>query len=502
MCPPEKFDLVIRGGTCVLPGEVTQTDLGIVGDRILQIGPELAEGAARVLEARGRLVIPGFVNAHSHSYGELARHEGAGLPLEPWMNHALAATVNRSPEEIYVSSAIHAIEALRTGTTTIVDHIGGRVDTLSSAAHAYKDIGIRSRIAPMIADLRLPETVGIDDAAWPLDAGAGDPAFDVMSAPDLLAATLELRDAVADGIDCDVILGPSAPQRVSEAMFEAIAELHSATQMPVHIHLLETRLQAALSAPGGQGWVRFLDRLNILNASLSVAHGIWLDRDEIELLAERSVTIVHNPQSNLQIGSGVGDLTCWRRAGVNIALGTDSVNCGGSMDMISSMRLAALLHRPGNLDNDTWETPRSVLALATAGGARALGIPSGEIKVGALADLALFEMAGTVWASDEDPISTLVLSAYDHRAESVVVGGRVVVENHHLHGVNEEDLLAAVAPSRHRLHERNSHLRDLAVRQRRPLTAAAAGAPLPRPLLPLHPSQDGPSRRTPSGRST
>ena len=493
----EQFDLVIRGGTCVLPGEVVQTDLGIVGDRITRVGPDLAGTAARVLEARGRLVVPGFVNAHSHSYGELARHEGAGLPLEPWMNHALAATINRSSEEIYVCSAVHAIEALRTGTTTVVDHIGGRVDGLISAARAYADIGIRSRIAPMIADLRLPDTVG--SAGWSADAGADDPVFDVMPAPDLLAATLELRAAVTNGPWCDVILGPSAPQRVSVGMWQAIAELHRDAKIPIHTHLLETRLQAGMPAPGGRGWVGFLDDVNLLDESLSVAHGIWLDPDEIALLAERRVTIVHNPQSNLQVGSGVGDLTGWRRAGARIALGTDSVNCGGSMDMVGSMRLAALLHRPGNLDVDAWETPRRALELATVGGARALAIPAGEIREGALADLALFEMTGTVWASEEDPVSTLVLSSYDHRAESVVVGGRVRIENHHLDGVDEESLLAAVAPARQRLWERNSHLRDLAARQRRTLTAAATRAPSPRPILPFHTSDSAvtPHRRLP-----
>ena len=239
--------------------------------------------------------------------------------------------------------------------------------------------------------------------------------------------------------------------------------------------------------------------MNLLDESLSVAHGIWLDPDEIALLAERRVTIVHNPQSNLQVGSGVGDLTGWRRAGARIALGTDSVNCGGSMDMVGSMRLAALLHRPGNLDVDAWETPRRALELATVGGARALAIPAGEIREGALADLALFEMTGTVWASEEDPVSTLVLSTYDHRAESVVVGGRVRIENHHLDGVDEESLLAAVAPARQRLWERNSHLRDLAARQRRTLTAAATRAPSPRPILPFHTSDSAvtPHRRLP-----
>ena len=490
--------LIVRGGLCVLPDRVAPADVAVRGDRIIRVQPpgSPAGDDIRIVDATGCLVTPGFVNTHSHSYGELCRHSGAELPLEPWMNHALAGTLNRATDEIAVSSAVHAIEAVRTGTTTVVDHIGGDIASLIAVTDAYAAVGIRSRIAPMIGDLRLPSTVGI--AEWPTTAGADSPMFDTRTARELIAATLALRESVRGGLLTDVLLGPSAPQRVSPEMWQALAEQRAGSDLRVHTHLLETRLQAALPAPGGAGWVAYLDSLGLLDEGFSAAHGVWLGPDDIELLAHRGVTLVHNPQSNLQLGSGIAELTRWRRTGVRVALGTDSVNCGGSMDMLNSMRLAALLHRPGNADPDTWETPASVLRMATEAGARALGIPAGRIEVSALADLAIFEMRGSVWATSQDPIAALVLDSYDHRARSVVIGGAVVLENDQVLGVDEPALLEAVAPARAALRTRNASMLDVAERQQALLVAAAQAAPTPRELLPRDSARPGSARQAPA----
>ncbi|BDZ44188.1 amidohydrolase family protein [Naasia aerilata] len=225
-----------------------------------------------------------------------------------------------------------------------------------------------------------------------------------------------------------------------------------------------------------------LDRTGLLSARLSTAHNVWLEDADMRLLAERGVTAVHDPHSNLQVGSGIADLGAWRSHGMRAALGTDSVNCGGSMDMVDAMRLAVLLHRSGEPDPQHWETPGSALGLATAG-ASALRIGAGTLDPGQPADLAIFDLAGAPYASREDPLSTLVLGSWDHSARTVVVGGRVVLRDHRVLTIDEDAVIAEAEARRRSLMERNSTLRELADSQRGVLTRLSSRSRYPRPVV-------------------
>jgi guanine deaminase len=442
--------------------------------------------ARKVVHAAGGLTLPGFVNSHSHSYGPLCRHEGMNLPLEPWMMHAWATTAGRTREEVRLSAQLQAVEALRTGTTGMLDHLGGAIEDQEAALDAYEEIGIRALVAPMIADIRLPDTVGAAASVWPASARAGDPALDQRSTRDLIDATVALHDGwTSPSGRTGVMFGPSAPQRCSDEMMREIADISRSRGIRVHTHLLESRVQAGITPPKGFGsWLELLDEQGLLSARLSAAHGVWVSPADIELAAGRAATFVHNPQSNLQLGSGVADLTEWRRQGLSVALGTDGVNCGGSMDMVSSMRFATVLHRPSRHDPSTWETPLSALRLATAGAA-ALGFGSGRLEVGEPADFSIFPTDTPAYASGEDPLATLVLGAWDHSARTVVVAGRVVVDDGRLTTIDETALLASAREVRAKLLARNSHLAELARAQEPFLTELTRTAKANRSIMPF-----------------
>jgi cytosine/adenosine deaminase-related metal-dependent hydrolase len=196
------------------------------------------------------------------------------------------------------------------------------------------------------------------------------------------------------------------------------------------------------------------------------------------------VTIVHNPQSNLQLGSGIAELGQWRSYNVAVALGTDGVNCGGSMDMLSSMRLAAILHRPGQADPATWESAWSVLELATRGGAQALALTdAGTLRAGMKADVSVFDMRASAFATQEDPLACLVFSSYDHRARWVMVGGRLIVDDGVVATVDENAIIAEAAEVHRHLLRRNDKYAELAGAQQAFLTRVSAEATPPREIM-------------------
>jgi 5-methylthioadenosine/S-adenosylhomocysteine deaminase len=486
--------LVIAGGSVVdVPGRtVRRADILIEGATIVAVTEPGGAGRAdaRVIDVRGGLVLPGLVNAHTHSYSMLCRHVGGGLPLEPWMMYAWAYTVGRTREEVRLSALLHALEALHTGTTSILDHLGGSVETCDAALEAYDEIGLRAAVAPMVSDMSLPDTVGLPPGAWPSDSMRDAP--ELTPAQGALDATLELHEKWRDRSDrVRVFLGPSAPQRCSRPMLERCAQLSADLGIGVHTHLLESRPQAAMAPPSGGSWVGYLDAVGLLSHRLSAAHGVWLTPEELELVASSGATLVHNPWSNLTLGSGIAELPQWRRAGIRTALGTDGVNCGGSMDMVAALRLAVALHRPGEADPAAWENPWSILDLATSGGAGALGLPAGSISAGARADLSVFDGSGTEYATQEDVVASLVLSSTSHQARMVLVDGVVVVEDGRVTTVDEQALLEEARAVHQHLGERNAGPLTIARAQQETLTRVFRTAPANRALVPFRPGAGG-----------
>jgi cytosine/adenosine deaminase-related metal-dependent hydrolase len=282
-----------------------------------------------------------------------------------------------------------------------------------------------------------------DDIVPPggLPRGFPDP---LVAAP--LGETMALlEEAVTkyDGELLRVFPAPSNPSRCSDALLLKCEELARRRGLGVHTHLLETEIQKRIARERyGTTMVRHMERLGLLSPRLSCAHTIWIDEDDIALLAARGVTVVHNPESNLKVGAGFMPLPSMRRNGLRVALGTDGASTNDNLVLHEAMRLAITLHRPRE-ERSRWARAGDALDMATIAGAAALqcGDTVGRIAVGQSADLVLYDLSKPRWTPCNDPAQQLVFAENGDSVHTVLVSGEIVVEAGRVKGVDVEALL-------------------------------------------------------------
>ena len=220
----------------------------------------------------------------------------------------------------------------------------------------------------------------------------------------------------------------------------------------MHIHLAETKAQQVMGQQlYQQSLLKHLDVLGVLDSNLSLAHSIWIEPEDIELLAKRCATPVHNPASNLRIGSGLAPVRGFLAAGVNVALGTDGAASNDGQNMFDALRLAALIHNQAGSDFNQWVTPLQALVMATRNGARAFGLDAGVLAPGKLADLVLLRRDTTAFTPLNDVISQLVFCQNGSSVDTVIVNGEIVVEDGRLKKVDQQEVLGLAVKARERL---------------------------------------------------
>jgi cytosine/adenosine deaminase-related metal-dependent hydrolase len=241
-----------------------------------------------------------------------------------------------------------------------------------------------------------------------------------------------------------ILLGPNAFQRCSPALLAVWRRLAADPGLPAHTHLVETRAQAVRGrAVWPDGTVAAMARARVLGERLSVAHGVWLTPEEGDLLARHGVTVVHNPASNLMLGSGRLPLPAMLERGVPLALGTDSSNSGGRHDLFEMMRLALMLPRPDTPEPRAWPTPRRVLEMATTGGARAIGQGGvvGRLEPGQRADLVLLDPRGAALAGAPATVPHLVQHGSAAAVAAVMIDGAWVLRDGRILAFDEAAVL-------------------------------------------------------------
>jgi len=239
------------------------------------------------------------------------------------------------------------------------------------------------------------------------------------------------------------MLGPNAPQRCSPALLDVWRRLAGELHLPVHTHCLETWPQAEAGRrawPGGT--VGEMARGGLLDARLSIAHGIWLDPAGRDLLAAHGVAVVHNPTSNMMLGSGRMPIEDYLKSGVAVALGSDSANTGGRNDLFEIMRLAMMMPRL-SLPLDEWPRAERIFEMATLGGARVLGLERevGRIAPDQLADLVLLRTDGAAMVAGRPDIATIVQHASADAVAAVMIDGRWVYRNGRILSFDEQAVL-------------------------------------------------------------
>lgn len=460
-------------------------DIVVGGSRIEEIeqpGRVTPGPGDTVIDASGKLVLPGLVNAHTHSYANLARGRFDGLPLEPWVAHVAAVTARRTWREGYVAALVGCVEAAKTGTTALLDQLGGTVDSLRGALQAYRDFGMRAVLAPMIADLPPHETV-VADGPVPAALRRQLDAVDVPPTAEVLGGLRDLIDEQRSGDGATAVFpGPSGPQRCSPELFAACGDLADRHDTGLHTHLLETRAQQRFAGERyGRSMVTYLADLGVLSRRFSGAHGVWCTPEDLGVLAASHATLVHNPWSNLTLGSGVADVRSWARAGVTVALGTDGANCGGSLSMFRAMNLAVCLQRDAADPVEEWTTPHEVLRWATEGSAAALQLDGGigRLEPGCPADLVLVDVDAPTYVPPHDLVAQAVLGETGANVHTTMVAGRTVVEDGRCVTVDEAALVAEARDLAHGVLTRNADLLANAESQRSWLLAASRDAHAP-----------------------
>lgn len=413
----------------------------VEGDRIAAVGsPERlrrrAAGATRI-DCRGCIVLPGLINAHNHLYQVLLRGLGKRYTLFEWTrNLTYPITKGLQAEDHYHAVLLGCLDSFRNGTTAIVDMPTHFARFHSDAAmRALRDAGVRGALARAASD------------ASTVDPGENrDPAEEL----ETLSAFLDRWQG--PGL-VQPWLGPSGLHSTSAQLLREMKELAVRRGVRFHIHLGESQVgRDRAIAAGYAGEVSWAHALNLLEATTSVAHGVWVNPDEVELLRQTGSQVVHNPSSNQVLASGVAPIAAMRAAGVPLALGSDGPASNDALDMFAEMKSAALLQRVHTLDPLAL-TAADVFEICTEGGARVLGMPElGRLEPGFLADVVAVQAEGNPGLTPiYDPVESLVYHGSGRDVALTMVAGRVVYQEGRFPTVDAQQIFREVRRIRDRI---------------------------------------------------
>jgi len=469
--------LLIKDGLVWNPGApaAEPADVLVEGDRIVAVGPGLAAppDAAR-LDASGRIVLPGFVNAHTHAHNNLSRSSGDNWNLELFLNAGGAMFRGRTAEEQYLSALLGAVEMAKSGATAAYDLFldipAPSPESIEAVVRAYADVGLRAVVAPAVADLFFYDTVPGLLEAMPEDLRREVERRRPGTAGE---ATLEtVREALrrfrhAAGGRVQLAVAPTIPGQCSDEFLLGCARLADEFGALLHTHLAESKVQALYGLRRyGVSLTRHLHDLDLLGPRFTAAHAIWLDEDDIALLADAGASVAHNAASNMRLGSGIAPVAEMLARGVNVAIGTDGAACSDSVNMFVAVRFAAAASKVRTPDYPKWIGSQQALAMATRGGARALGFGDalGAVAPGLLADLVLLRVDSPSLSPLNDLPNQLAYAETGAGVDTVIVGGRIVVQGGRVLTVDEAALRRKAQAAAENFRARNRAEWDLANR--------------------------------------
>lgn len=456
---------VIRGGRVV---DATRrcaeaSDILIEGDTIISVGPAGMEAPAHagVVRANERLLMPGLVNAHTHSHGNLTRSLGDRWTLELALNTGSALRKHITEEDKYLGAQIGAVEMLSKGCTACYDLVyefsGPTVDGLLAVARAYQDVGMRAVVAAMTTDRSFYEAVpGLLDALpdvvrHDLERAQGQRSW--RSVLDVVKHALERWPFDTEQIR--LAMAPTIPAHCSDEFLVAAAEFTREHGIGLHTHLAESKVQAVAGLKRySKTLTAHLQALGVLGANFTAAHGVWLDDEDMSRLADSDSMIAHNPASNMRYGSGMARVRRMLDLGLQVGIGTDSRSCSDNLNMFEAMRLAAYTSRVQGPDFKRWLSSDEVFTLATAGSASVLGMKDkiGQLLPGYKADIVFLDTRHPNYVPLTSVMDQIAYAEDGTGVAGVMVGGRIVFENGRVTTVDYDDLVAKVERAAEQLH--------------------------------------------------
>lgn len=435
------LDLLINGATVITmdPGRriLDRGAVAVASQRIVGVGHEdevarLGQPRRRI-DASGKVIFPGFINTHTHFFQTLLKGPADDRQLEDWFRDVVGpAACQLTEEDCYLGAAVGCLEAIRSGTTTVKDFMYAhpRPHLSDAVIRAMVDTGMRGVFVRGYLDF------GVD---------YGVPTALIQTTDDVLAdcERVEKRYHGAGNERISVWFGPCMIWSCSEEGLRASHHLAADLGVGVTMHVAETPFSVENAMRRfGVGDLAAMERLGMLETRTLAVHCVHLNDRDLRILKARRTGVSHNPTSNMYLAAGVAPIPRMLAAGVDVGLATDGPASNNNQNMIEALKFAALLHKVHTLD-PTAITADQVFEMATIGAARALGLEQdvGSIEPGKRADLVIADLRNVHAAPVHHPISALVYSAVGQEVETVIVDGRVVMENRRVLTVDEPSLL-------------------------------------------------------------
>jgi len=399
--------------------DILKADIYIEGDKISKIGPNIPlEGVEKVIEAAGKVVMPGLVNCHNHAAMALLRGYSDDLRLMDWLSQKIwPAEDKMNGQDIYCGTMLAAAEMIKSGTTTFADMYA----FMNRVAEAVQDSGMRASLCQGLTFLdergqkRIEYTYRLFEN-WHGRAGGRITAM----------------------------IGPHAPYTVPPDKMKLVVDLAIELNAAVHIHLAETSEEVdQIFKKYGKSPTKYLADLGLFDSCrVLLAHAVHLTGDDISIIKNIQGGVSHNPVSNMKLGCGVAPVVELRKAGITVGLGTDGAGSASTLDMFQEIKTAAWMQKNRFFD-PTALTAYDVLRMATAEGAKVLGLDSeiGTLEAGKKADIIIIDIQKPHLYPHNDLCSLLAYSASGSDVETAIINGKIVMENRVLLSINEKEVL-------------------------------------------------------------
>jgi 5-methylthioadenosine/S-adenosylhomocysteine deaminase len=395
----------------------------IEGQRFKTIGQGLNLTASEVINGRDLAIFPSFVNAHTHAAMTLLRGFADDLELFTWLNdHIWPFESKLTHEDIYIGAKLACLEMIKTGTTFFCDMYWHMPATL----RAVSEMGIRAALSSVFIDFNDPK-----------------------KAKEFRARTRKFFRDIKDHELVTFILGPHAIYTVSRESLVWLKDFAADNNLLINLHLAETAKEVDdCVREHGLRPVEYLDSLGFLGPNIIASHAIWITEKEMDILAGQEVKVVHNPASNMKLGSGIFPFKEISRRGILLSLGTDGCSSNNNLDMLEEMKIAALQAKLHDYDPTVF-TAAQALQCATLNGARTFGLDMGKIAEGMLADCILVNLNHYSLIPRHDLVSNLVYSASSECIDTTICNGRILMRGRKVPG--EEKIIEEVRNWENRL---------------------------------------------------
>lgn len=411
--------ILLKDILAVLPeGEkdiIRKADLYVEGNRIVSIDEE-PEGfqAEKIIEGKDRLAIPGLINCHTHSYMSFMRNVADDLSFMDWLFGTIDPIEQKmTDEDTYWGACLAIIEMMKSGTTCFND----MQMNIHQTTRAVKESGMRAVICRGLV-------------------GSGDDEGGQMR----LRQAFEERDAARDCDRLSFMLGPHAPYTCDEGYMRIVSEEAKKNHMRIHVHLSESESEIQqIKEKYGCSPIEMAERNGLFDVPAIAAHCVQITESDMEILKAKGVSVVTNPASNMKLGNGFAPVPEMLEKGINVCIGTDGAASNNSLNLFHEMSLLALIHK------GVKRTPQCISAarnfrIATINGAKALGLSEeiGSLEVGKKADIAILNLNTPSLTPRNNLLAGLSYSANGSEVETVIIDGKITMENRRVLTMDEE----------------------------------------------------------------